>query len=77
MNHTHEVREGAHFRPVYEISIVGAYGISFVGHLQLGRVSSHMATQQEGEGNKQKRRELAGRPKEDRAPLVTKVLALY
>ena len=42
MNHTHEVREGAHFRPVYEIS--------FVGHLQLGGVSSQMATQQEGEG---------------------------
>ena len=49
MNHTHEARERAHFRPVYEISIVGAYGISFVGHLQLGGVSSQMATQQ-GEG---------------------------
>ena len=45
MNHTHEVREGAHFRLVYEISIVGAYGISFVGHFQLGRVNSQMATQ--------------------------------
>ena len=45
MNHTHKVRERAHFRPVYEISIVGAYGNSFVGHLQLGRVSSQMATQ--------------------------------
>ena len=40
MNHTREVLEEAHFRPVYEISIVGAYGISFVGHLQLGRVNS-------------------------------------
>ena len=45
MDHTHEAIERAHFRPAYEISIVGAYGISFVGHLQLGRVSSQMATQ--------------------------------
>ena len=45
MDHTHEVRERAPFRPTYEISIVGAYGISFVGHLQLGGVSSQMATQ--------------------------------
>ena len=50
MDHTHEVRERAHFRPVYEISIVDAYGISFIGHLQLGRVNSQMATQQESEG---------------------------
>ena len=45
MDHTHEARERAPFRPAYEISIVGAYGISFVGHLQLGRVNSQMATQ--------------------------------
>ena len=54
MDHTHEVRDRAYFCPVYEIS--------FVGHLQLGRVSSHVATQQEGEGAI---RELTGRPKED------------
>ena len=34
MNHTHEVRERAHFRPVYETS--------FVGHLRLSRASFHM-----------------------------------
>ena len=65
MNRTHEVRERAHFRPVYEISIIGAYGISFVGHLQLGRVNSQMATQQEGEGVISKGEESS---QENRAP---------
>ena len=80
MNHTHEVRERAYFRPVCEISIVGAivgaYGISFVGHLQLGRVNSQMATQQ-GEGAISKEKGACRKAELPSPLLVTEALTLY
>ena len=81
MNHTPEVRERAHSRPVYVISFVGPVWNSFVFHPPLGRVSSQMATQQESEGAISKGE---GSSQEDlrktelsSSPLVTEALTLY